>query len=85
MATFEDNMHELEEIVRKLETGELPLEESLAAFERGTALSRLCKSELDKVEARIQVVTRGPGGEDRVEDLAMAVAEGEEDEYEEEE
>ena len=44
---FEDALHELEEIVRKIESGEHSLEENLELFERGIALTRQCSSKLD--------------------------------------
>ena len=47
---FETALARLEEIVRKLETGELPLEQSLRLFEEGVKLSRLCNRQLDEAE-----------------------------------
>ena len=41
--TFEEGMQELEEIVRTLEQGQMPLEESFKAFERATVLQKLCR------------------------------------------
>jgi len=52
--SFEEAFKELEEIVRKLEAGGLPLEESLALFERGTQLGTLCGEQLDQAELRVQ-------------------------------
>jgi exodeoxyribonuclease VII small subunit len=52
--TFEQSMQELEEIVTRLEQGGLPLEETLALFERGQALAALCNEALDKAELRLQ-------------------------------
>ena len=59
--TFEQALAELEEIVRGLETGNLPLEESLALFERGQAVAAYCNSQLDQAELRIKLLT--PDGE----------------------
>ncbi len=50
---FEDALHELEEIVRTIESGELSLEENLELFERGIALTRQCSSKLDAATQRI--------------------------------
>lgn len=50
---FEDALHELEEIVRKIESGEHSLEENLELFERGIALTRQCSSKLDAATQRI--------------------------------
>jgi exodeoxyribonuclease VII small subunit len=61
--TFEELYAELEETVRRLEAGDLPLEESLALFERGAVLTERCNSLLDQAELRIrQLVVRGDGG-----------------------
>ncbi|MBF0109136.1 MAG: exodeoxyribonuclease VII small subunit [Magnetococcales bacterium] len=51
---FESALTRLEAIVRKLEDGNIPLEEGLAAFEEGTLLSRLCQARLDQAEKRIE-------------------------------
>ncbi len=59
---FEDALAELEGVVRRLEQGELPLEESLAAFERGIALVRLLSERLAQVEQRVEVLLRTEGG-----------------------
>ena len=61
--TFEDAFRQLEEIVRKLEAGGLPLEENLALFEEGMKLSKLCGRRLDAVELRVtQITMEGDGG-----------------------
>ncbi len=59
---FEKAMAELEETVRKLEAGDAPLDESLAAFEKGVALVRTLHSRLDAVQARIEELTGGRDG-----------------------
>jgi len=59
---FERAMAELEETVRRLEGGDLPLEESLAAFEKGVALVRALHARLDAVQMRIDELTQGPDG-----------------------
>ena len=51
---FEDALHELEEIVRKIESGEHSLEENLELFEHGIALTRQCSSKLDAATLRIK-------------------------------
>ena len=51
--TFEENMQRLEQIVRAMERGEVPLEESLKLFQEGTELVRTCGKLLD--EAQLQV------------------------------
>ncbi len=51
---FEDALHELEGIVKKIESGEHSLEENLKLFERGIALTRQCSSKLDAATQRIK-------------------------------
>lgn len=53
---FEAAMAELDLLVEKMEAGQLPLEESLAAYQRGTELLRYCERVLTDAEQRIQVV-----------------------------
>ena len=62
-ATFEQNMARLEQIVRTLERGDAPLEESLKLFEEGTGLVRSCGALLDAAELQVKKVMVGPGGE----------------------
>lgn len=59
---FETAMAELEEIVKKLEGGRVPLEESIAIYERGEALKRHCDGLLGRAEARIEKITLGADG-----------------------
>jgi exodeoxyribonuclease VII small subunit len=59
---FEKALAELEDIVKQLEGGRVPLEDSIAIYERGEALKRHCDSLLKRAEARIERVTLGPGG-----------------------
>lgn len=58
---FEVAMSGLDETVRRLEAGDLPLEESLAAFEKGVALVRALHARLDSVQTRIDELTGGGG------------------------
>lgn len=55
--TFEAAMSELERIVRQLETGELGLDAALGLYERGVSLVRRCRGELERAEARLQVLS----------------------------
>jgi exodeoxyribonuclease VII small subunit len=57
--TFEQAFAELEESVRTLERGDLPLEESLALYERGQELSAYCAKLLDEAELKVQLVEAG--------------------------
>ena len=60
--SFESAMKRLEEIVRAMERGELPLEESLRLFEEGTSLVRSCTQMLDEAEMKIVKLMKGPDG-----------------------
>jgi exodeoxyribonuclease VII small subunit len=60
---FEEAMAALEDVVRKLEAGDVPLEESLAAFERGVGLVRILHSRLDAVQEKIEELTRSERGQ----------------------
>jgi exodeoxyribonuclease VII small subunit len=66
---FEQALEELEDVVRRLEEGDIPLEESLSAFERGVALVRLLHARLDAVQARVEELTRSERGHLSVEPL----------------
>jgi exodeoxyribonuclease VII small subunit len=59
---FEDGLAELEALVRRLEQGDLPLEESLAAFERGMALVQALGERLADIEQRVEVLLRTETG-----------------------
>jgi len=59
---FEDAMKRLEEIVRNLEEGELPLEDSLQAFEEGMKLIKFCSSKLEEAEQRVSLLIEQSGG-----------------------
>ena len=60
--TFEASLAALEKIVRDLERGDLPLEESLRLFEQGVRLSRQCQERLNQAERRIEVLLRDADG-----------------------
>ncbi len=60
--TFESSLKELEKIVRGLEEGDLPLEESLKLFEDGVRLSRECQERLNQAERRIEVLLKDSDG-----------------------
>ena len=61
-ASFEAQLATLERIVRELEHGDLPLEQSLDLFEQGVKLSRECQERLNEAERRIEVLLRGGDG-----------------------
>jgi exodeoxyribonuclease VII small subunit len=61
--TFERSMEELESIVKRLEDGKVPLEESVAIYERGEALKRRCEDLLRQAEARVDKITSNAEGQ----------------------
>ena len=60
-------MKELEKIVRRLEEGDLPLEDSLKLFEDGVKLSRECQERLNQAERRIEVLLKDENGNPKLE------------------
>ena len=60
--SFEEALRALEDVVRHLEGGEVPLEESIGLYERGEALRRHCQARLDSAQARIEKIVAGPDG-----------------------
>lgn len=61
--SFEQALSQLEQIVQKLEKGELPLEDSLRLYEEGIRLSRLCHGKLEEAEGRIEMLLKDARGE----------------------
>ena len=59
---FERAIEELESIVKRLEEGKVPLEESVTIYERGEALKRRCEELLRQAEARVEKITLDAGG-----------------------
>ncbi|MGI6083892.1 MAG: exodeoxyribonuclease VII small subunit [Acetivibrionales bacterium] len=60
--TYEQAALELESVVNMLESGDLPLEESIKMFEKGIGLVRLCNKKLDDIEKRITLLIEGKEG-----------------------
>ncbi len=58
---FELAMRDLEDLVERLEQGDLPLEESLAAFERGVMLTRACQTALKDAEQKVEILLKKAG------------------------
>lgn len=72
MASFEEQLDELEKVVEKLERGDLTLEENVTLFERGVQLSNACKKDLASAESRIQILLDPKdAGPIRTEELEM--------------
>ncbi|MEL1250385.1 exodeoxyribonuclease VII small subunit [Aurantiacibacter gilvus] len=60
--SFEEALRSLEDVVRRLEGGDVPLDESIALYERGEALRRHCQARLDAAQERIEKIVAGPDG-----------------------
>lgn len=81
-ATFEQALEELEELVERLEAGDLPLEEALADFERGVKLTRECQQKLASAEQKVKVLMEESGS---IREMPFDEGAGEEGAGEEEE
>ncbi len=68
--SFESSLEALEQIVRQLEDGDLPLEKSLELFEQGIRLSRECQERLGQAERRIEILLRDNQGRTVVSEFA---------------
>lgn len=60
--SFEEAICELETIVKKLENGDLSLDESIEAFQKGIKLSKYCSKRLDEIERKITILIEGEDG-----------------------
>ncbi|HUF57297.1 MAG TPA: exodeoxyribonuclease VII small subunit [Thermohalobaculum sp.] len=60
--SFEEALAELESVVGRLETGEVPLEQSIALYERGDALKKHCEEKLREAELKVEKIVAGPDG-----------------------
>ena len=70
IADFEKSLDELETLVRNLEQGELSLEQSLSAFERGVKLTRACQQALKSAEQRVEQLVQNDDGTQETRPLA---------------
>ena len=68
-ASFESNMQRLEQIVRAMERGDVPLEESLKLFQEGTELVRSCNQLLDQAQLQVKKIMTAPDGSPVEEDF----------------
>lgn len=64
--TFEAALEQLQSTVKKLESGELSLEQSLKCFEEGVRLTRFCQEQLAAAEQRVEILMKGGTGEPEV-------------------
>jgi exodeoxyribonuclease VII small subunit len=68
--TFEESMQRLEQIVRAMEQGDVPLEESLKLFQEGTQLVRSCNQLLDEAQLQVTKIMTAPDGTPAEEEFA---------------
>lgn len=73
---FEEALQELGRVVERLESGELSLEDSLAAFEEGVRLVQYCNKKLNEVEKRIELLVKDKEGKLRLKPLTEVDAQG---------
>ncbi len=71
MAGFEEKLTALEQVVEKLERGDLTLDESVKLFEEGVKLSNACKKELEAAEGKIQILVERSNGAVKTTDLDL--------------
>jgi exodeoxyribonuclease VII small subunit len=76
---FEDALQKLEAIVKKLEEGNLNLEDSLKAFEEGMRLSRFCSKKLDEAEKKVEILMKDASGRLTTKPFSLEEEEKEED------
>jgi exodeoxyribonuclease VII small subunit len=67
LASFEESLKRLEQIVGQMERGDLPLEDSIKLFEEGTRLSAECKEQLEKAEGTVQILMKQRDGSMKME------------------
>jgi len=69
--SFEDALAELEQIVKRLETGSGKLDEAIAAYERGALLKRHCETKLREAQARVDKIVIGSDGNPAMEPVSL--------------
>ena len=62
--TYEQQLQQLETLIKQLENGDLSLDQALAAYEQGITLIRACQQQLEQAEQRIQLLAHGANGEE---------------------
>jgi exodeoxyribonuclease VII small subunit len=69
--TFEEALKELEDIVRRLESGNAKLDDALASYERGALLKQHCEAKLREAQARVDKIVLGPDGKPATEPMNL--------------
>ena len=68
--TFEEALAALENLVRKMETGQLPLDKLIVSYEEGAKLAKFCRSRLDALEQKIKILSENDGESGRWSDFS---------------
>jgi exodeoxyribonuclease VII small subunit len=76
---FETALEELEQVVEQLESGDLSLEDSLAAFEKGVGLVKLCNQKLTEVEKKVELLLKDKEGKLQLKPFESGAEEDEEE------
>lgn len=76
---FESALEELEQVVEQLESGDLSLEDSLAAFEKGVGLVKLCNQKLTEVEKKVELLVKDKEGKLQLKPFETGAEEDEEE------
>lgn len=76
---FEDALGQLEELVREMESDQMPLEELIGHYERGSALYRVCEKRLDEAHGRIEIIRKKQSGESVLEPFGGEKSDGDVD------
>ena len=74
---YEKSLTELEQIVERLELGDLSLDESLKQFERGIALTRSCQSSLQQAEQKVEILLRNSDTNNKLETMPFSADDNE--------
>ncbi|MFI5303293.1 MAG: exodeoxyribonuclease VII small subunit [Nitrospiria bacterium] len=69
---FEEAMSKLEEIVKSLEKGDLPLDKAMASFEEGVTLSKICMKYLEEADRKVEVLIQNQNGKTKTEPFQIA-------------
>jgi exodeoxyribonuclease VII small subunit len=73
--SIEQAMERLENLVREMESGQLPLEQLIASYEEGVKLASQCQEKLDAAAKRIQIISKNSSGRPGLEDFSVAADE----------
>lgn len=68
---FEDHFKKLEAVVNRLESGDLPLEESVKLFEEGMRLTRICSEKLTEIRKKVEILLKDEKGETVVQSFPL--------------